>query len=158
MRLQVQQIASDDPDFVAALEAEQLPIDDLAEDGKRFFRFEENGALLGFGGLELTDGYALLRSIVVQPRSRGQGAGRRITEQLLQQASELGIAEAHLLTTSAASFFEAVGFQRIPRETAPPQILATRQASSLCPASTVLLMRRLSIPNHPSGFHFGDSR
>lgn len=81
MRLQVQQIASDDPDFVAALEAEQLPIDDLAEDGKRFFRFEENGALLGFGGLELTDGYALLRSIVVQPRSRGQGAGRRITEQ-----------------------------------------------------------------------------
>lgn len=146
MSLQVQQIAPDDPDFVAVLAAEQLPIDDLMESGRLFFSFEENGALVGFGGLELTGSSALLRSIVVPPRSRGQGLGQRITEQLLQQASELGMAEAYLLTTSAADFFEAAGFRRIPRVAAPPQILATRQASSLCPASAVLLMRRLSSP------------
>jgi len=145
---QVHEIAPDDPEFVAALMAEQLPVDDLAESGRVFFRFEENGVLLGFGGLELVGGYALLRSIVVPPRSRGHGAGKRITEQLLDQAAELGITEIYLLTTSAASFFEAAGFHRIQREAGPAQIPATRQASSLCPANAILLMRSLTKYTH----------
>ncbi|AWC23692.1 acetyltransferase [Aminobacter sp. MSH1] len=144
MSLQVQQIAPHDPEFVAALAAEELPVDDLTEDGRLFFRFEKDKALIGFGGMELVGDYALLRSIVVPPPSRGQGSGKRITEQLLQKAEGLGIAEVYLLTTSAADFFEAAGFERIAREAAPQQILATRQASSLCPSSAALLFCRLS--------------
>lgn len=144
---QVNRIAPDDPEFVAALAAEKLPVDDLTEGGRLFFRFEQNGMLLGFGGLELAGDYALLRSIVVPTRSRGQGTGKRITAQLLDQAAELGMTEIYLLTTSAAPFFEAAGFHRIQREAAPAQILATRQASSLCPANAILLKR--SLPKHP---------
>lgn len=146
MSHQVHRIAPDDPDLVAALAAEKLPTDDLMEAGRLFFRFEENGVLLGFGGLELVGDNALLRSIVVPPRSRGHGAGKHITGQLLDQAAERGITEIYLLTTSAAGFFEAAGFRRIQREAAPAQILATRQASSLCPANAVLLKR--SLPTH----------
>ena len=146
MSHQVHRIAPDDPDLVAALSAEKLPTDDLMEAGRLFFRFEENGVLLGFGGLELVGDNALLRSIVVPPRSRGHGAGKHITGQLLDQAAERGITEIYLLTTSAAGFFEAAGFRRIQREAAPAQILATRQASSLCPANAVLLKR--SLPTH----------
>ena len=147
----IQQIEPADAEFVVALAAEHLPTDDLAEDGRLFFRFEEDGNLLGFGGLELVGEYALLRSVVVPPRSRGQGAGKRITEKLLQRAAELGGTEIYLLTTSAAPFFEAAGFQRIERHAAPPEILATKQASSLCPSSAVLLTRRLSPPTTRSG-------
>ncbi len=146
MSHQIRRIAPDDPEFVDALAAEKLPTDDLTEVGRLFFRFEENGVLLGFGGLELVGAHALLRSIVVPPSSRGQGAGKRITEQLFDQAAALGITEIYLLTTSAAGFFEAAGFRRIQREAAPAQILATRQASSLCPANAVLLKR--SLPKH----------
>lgn len=151
MSLQAQQIAGDDADLVAALVAEHLPTDDLAEDGRLFFRFEDNGVLLGFGGLELAGDHALLRSIVVPPLARGQGAGKRITEQLMRKAADLGIAEAYLLTISAAPFFEAAGFQRIERHAAPPEVLATKQASSLCPSSAALLAQRVASPAPRSG-------
>lgn len=151
MSHQVHRIAPDDPDLVAALSAEKLPTDDLMEAGRLFFRLQDNGTVLGFGGLELLGDYALLRSIVVSPLARGQGVGRSITEQLMRKAEDLGIAEVYLLTTSAAPFFEAGGFQRIGRDVAPPEILATRQASSLCPSSAALLTRRLTPPTTRSG-------
>ena len=151
MSLQVEQIAGDDPDLAAALAAEHLPTDDLAEDGRLFFRLQDNGTVLGFGGLEMLGDYALLRSIVVSPLVRGQGVGKSITEQLMRKAEDLGIAEVYLLTTSAAPFFEAAGFQRIERHAAPLEILATKQASSLCPSSAVLLTRRLTPPTNRSG-------
>lgn len=151
MSLQAKQIAGDDADLVAALVAEHLPTDDLAEEGRLFFRFDDNGVLLGFGGLELVGDHALLRSIVVPPLARGQGAGKRITGQLMRKAADLGIAEAYLLTTSAAPFFEAAGFRRIERHAAPPEVLATKQASSLCPSSAALLTRRLTSPTSGSG-------
>lgn len=147
----IERIDPADAEFVAALVAEHLPTDDLAEDGRLFFRFDENGVLLGFGGLELVGDYALLRSIVVPPLARGQGAGKRITEQLMRKAADLAIAEAYLLTISAAPFFEAAGFQRIERHAAPPEVLATKQASSLCPSSAALLARRVASPAPRSG-------
>ncbi|WP_432284260.1 arsenic resistance N-acetyltransferase ArsN2 [Aminobacter sp. BA135] len=145
MNSTIQQIEPGDAEFVAALAAEHLPADDLAEDGRLFFRLQDNGMTVGFGGLEVVGDHALLRSIVVLPPARGQGAGKHITEQLLRKAEDLGISEVYLLTTSAAPFFEAAGFERVGRDTAPSKILATRQASSLCPSSAALLMRRLPL-------------
>ena len=49
-----------------------------------------------------------------------------------------------LATTSAADFFESVGFARIERAAAPTAILSTRQLSGLCPASATIM--RLNRP------------
>jgi arsenate reductase-like glutaredoxin family protein len=56
-----------------------------------------------------------------------------------------GARRAWLLTTSAAAFFQKAGFKVMPREQAPSAILATREAASLCPASSILLSRAISI-------------
>lgn len=125
-----------------ALEAAALPIDDLSEPGRRFFQYSQNGRAVAFGGFELHGADALLRSIVVLPEALGQGFGRHATAFLLSSAAGAGAGRAWLLTTSASSFFERLGFQTVRRELAPNAILATRQFSSLCP-STAALMSRL---------------
>lgn len=114
-----------------ALAAEGLPVDDLCEPGRRFFDFA-----VGFGGLESCGaGTALLRSVVVFPQHRGCGYGRRIAEALLSIASAQGAREVWILTTSAAGLFAKLGFVDIPRNAVPAAIAATRQFSTLCPAS-----------------------
>jgi N-acetylglutamate synthase-like GNAT family acetyltransferase len=55
----------------------------------------------------------------------------------------VGSVRAFLLTTSAAPFFESLGFARIDRTAAPEAILRTRQAASICPASAVLMVKDL---------------
>jgi arsenate reductase len=44
---------------------------------------------------------------------------------------------------SAVSFFTKLGFKAVDRATAPPAILASRQAAELCPASTALMSRQI---------------
>ncbi|SFU21144.1 arsenic resistance N-acetyltransferase ArsN2 [Mesorhizobium sp. YR577] len=148
MTFQAEQVTPDASDFIAALEVEQLPTDDLAESGRLFFRFSQNGKLVGFGGIELCGENILLRSIVVLPQARGQGIGRLITESLLKHAAVLGAKDSYLLTTSATDFFEAIGFKQIQRDAVPPEILATKQASALCPSTATFLTSVVS--NQPS--------
>ena len=132
------------PAFVEVLAAEHLPTDDLAEPGRAFFRIWRDGERLGFGGYELQGEDALLRSLVVVPGLRGQGLGRKVTEAVLRAAVEDGARRAWLLTTSAAPFFERMGFAPIARDDAPESIRSTRQAAQLCPSSAALMMRPLA--------------
>lgn len=137
-------IAGGDAGLAAALTRENLAVDDLGEPGRRFFVYRSlAGAVLGYGGYELYGTEALLRSIVVTPDSRGHGIGRNLVALLGYRALREGAQTAWLLTATAADFFEKLKFQRRAREDAPPAILATRQAQSLCPASAVLLAKKL---------------
>ncbi|MEQ1945085.1 arsenic resistance N-acetyltransferase ArsN2 [Mesorhizobium sp. VNQ89] len=133
---------SDVPDdMTAALLAAGLPVDDLAEDGRTFYRFLLDGQTVGFGGYERYGEAALLRSIVIAPGKRGAGLGRAFTEALMTDLSAQGVTDAYLLTTTASGFFQAVGFTETDRSSAPAAILATRQASALCPSTASLLSR-----------------
>ncbi|MBP2448375.1 arsenic resistance N-acetyltransferase ArsN2 [Rhizobium leguminosarum] len=139
--LDQQPVSSADEDLRAALKATQLPTDDLDEDGRSFFRFTDQNATVGYGGLEHYGNCALLRSLVVLPQQRGHGYGEAITRQLLAQATRGGVQTVYLLTDSATAFFERLGFAKVDRATAPAAILQTRQATSLCPASAALLAK-----------------
>ncbi|SMQ68377.1 Acetyltransferase (GNAT) family protein [Devosia lucknowensis] len=131
-------IPGSDGNFVAALSSAKLPVDDVGEAGRSFFRFEKDGCLLGYGGFELYDRDALLRSIVVPEESRGAGAGRMVAEGMLREIGNAGGKRVYLLTTSAATFFEHLGFVLTDRADAPATILGTRQASSICSSATLL--------------------
>lgn len=133
-------VPATDERFVSALRQAELPTDDLAEPGRKFFRYERDQQLLGYGGFELYGDDALLRSVVVLPQSRGTGAGRYVTEAILHEIGSLGGKRAYLLTTSAAAFFEHLGFMQTDRAAAPDAILQTSQASSIC--STAALLSR----------------
>jgi arsenate reductase len=137
-------IAAGANELRAALTAENLPVDDLEGEQRLFFRFSENGSTVGFGGFELHGDNVLLRSIVILPQARSRGLGRATTERLLRRAFDAGARNAYLLTTSAAPFFERNGFRPIDRRDAPADILATRQAASLCPSSATLMVRSIT--------------
>ncbi|UWU26267.1 arsenic resistance N-acetyltransferase ArsN2 [Rhizobium sp. WSM1274] len=126
-----------------ALAGAGLPVDDLIDAGRSFYRFSRGGETVGFGGLELYGETVLLRSIVVLSDQQGFGFGHAITLGLLDQAQRKGATAAYLLTETAAPFFQSLGFRPIGRDEAPAEILTTRQAASLCPASAALMVRSL---------------
>jgi N-acetylglutamate synthase-like GNAT family acetyltransferase len=138
--LEARPVAADAPELRAALTDANLPTEDLLNGGRSFFRFEQGGEPVGYGGYELYGENALLRSVVVVPQMRGKGFGRAVAEALLARARAAGARHAYLLTTSAEDFFTHAGFARIERTEAPPAILATRQAASIC--TTAPLMSR----------------
>ena len=133
-------IAADSPDLRAALDAAHLPTDDIAEPGRRFFRYDDGDEPVGYGGYELYGEDALLRSVVVLPAQRGKGLGRDLAEAVLAEAAAAGARHAWLLTTTAEDFFAHRGFTRIDRNAAPQAILETRQAATIC--STAALLTR----------------
>ena len=134
-----------DSGFVQALAEANLPVDDLADPDRVFYRFTQiDGTCIGYGGLELYGQDAFLRSIVVTPGLRNEGLGRNLVTLLLYRAYEQGGRRAWLLTLSAAAFFERLGFKPVTRENAPAAILNTRQARGLCPGTAVLLSRKIT--------------
>ncbi|MBL8577722.1 MAG: GNAT family N-acetyltransferase [Mesorhizobium sp.] len=135
-------------DMRAALAGADLPVDDLDDSPGVFFRFVVNGKTIGFGGYERYGDNALLRSIVVLPHARRKAAGKAITEALLVRLAGDGVRQVYLLTTSAAGFFQRLGFVKTERATAPAEILASRQAASLCPSSASLLVRQTNGASH----------
>ncbi len=141
--LDEQSASGHDQDLQTALLAAGLPIDDLTQSGRTFFRFADHGEVVGFGGLETYGDCALLRSVVVLTDQRRHGYGEAITRQMLDQASRGGARTVYLLTESSAAFFEHLGFASVDRADAPAAILQTRQASSLCPASAALLAKTI---------------
>ena len=136
-------IAAASPGFSAALAAAGLPADDLDLPDRAFFGFRLDGETVGFGGYEACGPDVLLRSIVVLPPYRGRGFGRDITAALAMRAGSGGARQAYLLTTTARAFFERLGFRVIDRRTAPAPILATREASALCPSTAPLMTKPL---------------
>lgn len=140
----IEEVSGNDRQLVATLTEAGLPVDDLSEPGRQFFRFTEKDRVVGFIGLEIHCGAAaLLRSLVVVPEVRGAGVGKAITGCALTRLSELGVTEAYALTTTAASFVKSLGFVPCAREAAPSAIRGSRQFAGLCPASAVLLRRPL---------------
>jgi amino-acid N-acetyltransferase len=107
-----------------------------------FFRFEAD-SLVGYGGLEGDGADRLLRSIVIPTDRRGHGLGRALVATLEQQARDLGVRRLHLLATTAAPFFRALGYADADRGAAPPAVASSREFTGLCPASAAYLVKAL---------------
>ena len=82
-----------------------------------------------------------MRSLVVTQKDLGRGLGRRLVDAVEILAAETGVRSIYLLTTSAEAFFEYLGFRRISREETPAAIRSTREFSSLCPATAVVMVK-----------------
>jgi len=144
--LEAEEINASDAEFEAALRSASLPTDDLGQSNGKFFRFSNrDGDQVGFGGVEFYGKNALLRSIVVSPDSQKQGHGRAITRLLLRYADIQGAEFGYLVTTDMAQFFDKLGFHPVNRSDVPEAILASPQASGLCPATASILTRSVSI-------------
>jgi len=129
---------------LALLEASGLPAADLrAGRPVTLLAAVADDDLRGCVGYELSGDVALLRSLAVRPSARGGGAGRELVAAAESHARDSGAATIFLLTTTAAAFFERLGYQRIARDTAPAFIADSPQFLGLCPGTAVLMMRRV---------------
>ncbi|WP_434611235.1 arsenic resistance N-acetyltransferase ArsN2 [Pseudomonas sp. R1-7] len=126
-----------------ALESEKLPAADIELPGRTFFEFALSGNIVGWGGFETYGADGLLRSLVVERAYRSKGVGTSLLNLLELKAAELGIIRLHLLTTSASSFFEQMGYENLPRGAAPALISLTEQFKGLCPGSAYYMSKAL---------------
>jgi len=144
--LEAEEISPIDDEFGATLRSASLPTDDLGQSNGTFFRFSDRqGNRVGYGGIEFYGKDALLRSIAVRPETQKHGYGSAITRLLLRYADIQGAETGYVLTTEAALFFGKLGFHPIERAAVPAAILATPQATRLCPATASVLTRSVSI-------------
>ena len=121
-----------------------LPIDDLDEaDLSHFLGLGPRNRPVGVVGLELMGATALLRSLAVDAGARGAGSGTALVEAAEGHAMREGVEAVYLLTTTAERFFERLGYVRVARDKAPPEIRRTREFGELCSDTAVLMVKDL---------------
>jgi amino-acid N-acetyltransferase len=85
----------------------------LYEAVQEFWVAEENGRIVGCGALHVMwEDLAEIRTVAVDPASRGRKIGHQIVTRLIDQARELGVARVFCLTFETR-FFGTFGFTEI---------------------------------------------
>ena len=106
----------------------------------------ESGAFLGCGALHLYGPHlSEIRSIVVRPEAKGQGAGGRILRALLEEANEQGVA-AVCLFTRIPDFFFHFGFRMAERAQMPDKVYKDCQSCPRLYACDEVAMVRGPLP------------
>jgi len=127
-------------DILDLLSLVQLPHDGVAENVNDFLvARDESSRLIATIGLEHHGHTALLRSAAVAPAYQGCGIGSRLTEQLLERATNNGTERVVLLTSTASEFFaRRFGFCETSRTAFDKQLAASpewnlpRCSSAVC--------------------------
>jgi amino-acid N-acetyltransferase len=106
----------------------------------------ESGVFLGCGALHLYGPHlAEVRSIVVKPEAKGQGAGGRLLRSLLQEAEEQSVT-AVCLFTRIPDFFFHFGFRVVDRTALPDKIYKDCQTCPRLYACDEVAMVRGPLP------------
>ena len=125
----------------AALKKTGLPTDDIDERDLLFWRFETRDDVpVGFGGLEIHDKDALLRSLVVLPPLRRIGFGAAIVAALELEARVLGCRAIYLLTPDPA-LFARLGYRDCKRNELPDAITSNKQFAQSYPANAATMTK-----------------
>jgi amino-acid N-acetyltransferase len=130
-------------ELAKALVEANLPIADIAEPGRRFFRVSHTDTTIGFAGIEGDGPDQLLRSFVIVAEHRRVGLGSAMLALIEQEARAGAVMRLHLLTTSAAPFFAKHGYAPADRAAAPAAIAKSREFAGICPASAAYLIKPL---------------
>ncbi len=106
----------------------------------------ESGVFLGCGALHLYGPHlAEVRSIVVKPEAKGQGAGGRLLRSLLEEAEEQSVT-AVCLFTRIPDFFFHFAFRVVDRTTLPDKIYKDCQTCPRLYACDEVAMVRGPLP------------
>ena len=137
--------AEDFPAIIALLKASRLPTDDLCEERVgHFVVATAEGSLVGVCGLEVFGDAGLPRSLAVEPAWRGSGLGERLVAENERRAHAAGLSALYLLTTTAQTYLQRLGYEDVPRDGVPAAIAAHPQFRGLCPASAKCMRKMLA--------------
>ena len=120
-----------------------LPDEDTGNHIEHFLVARSGDDLAGTVGLELAGSSGLLRSLAVGERYRRQGLATQLVDRLLAYSHASGIESLYLLTLTSGDFFRRRGFAMADRSSAPKQIAATHEFSTLFPDTAALMVRSI---------------
>ena len=126
------------------LKSNKLPYQDIQLDGNILISYHDgDGKMIGSGGLEFYNSYALLRSVAVDEKQRGKSFGKYIVGDLLDRARGNSMKSVFLLTETAHDFFLQRGFVDTSRDRVPVEIKESSEFKSVCPVSATCMVYHL---------------
>lgn len=134
---------ADLPSIVSLLERGHLPLAGIEAHVEAALVAREGARIVGCAAVELYDDAGLLRSVAVDPSSRGQGLGIRLTEAALALARQRGAQTMYLLTETAAEFFPRFGFRAIARDQVATAVRQSAEFTGACPDTAQAMMAEL---------------
>jgi amino-acid N-acetyltransferase len=137
--------AADLPAVLSLLRGAGLPTEDMSPNSAlQMWVLEHLGTITGAIALEGagTDG-RLLRSLVVDGAHQGCGWARVLVARAEDAALAEGVMQIVLLTETAQALFRHLGYEAIPRSSAPANLQSTAEFRSLCPNSAVCMVKQL---------------
>jgi amino-acid N-acetyltransferase len=133
--------STDLPAVRTLLQRASLPLDGVQDFFPAHYTVAEQGQqVVAAIGVETYGKQGLLRSAVVADELRGSGLGSELARERLQWSKTIGLDAVYLLTTTAAPFFDRLGFARVDRSAVPADLAAAPEFASICP-STAIVMR-----------------
>jgi amino-acid N-acetyltransferase len=137
--------AAPNAEQIAALQAAGLPIDDFENSVPRlWWQAAQGDAWIGIIALERHGNVGLLRSLLVRQDGRRYGIGRDLVAAVESAAASVGLDALYLLTTDAEGYFAKLDYATVERAEVPDAVRATAQFSCLCPASAIVMRKRLA--------------
>jgi N-acetylglutamate synthase-like GNAT family acetyltransferase/protein-tyrosine-phosphatase len=127
----------------ALLAASHLPLAGVPDDLKGFV-VADDGRIVGAAAVEVRGVAGLLRSVAVDPPYQGRGLGAALVDRARERARAAGVEDVFLLTTTAENYFPRHGFAVASRDTVPQALRESEEFRGACPASAVLMHRRLA--------------
>ena len=131
------------PVVLDLLRRADLPTEGVAEHFRNFVVVRDDACVVGAAGLELCGEDGLLRSVVVEPASRGSGLGALLVEGACDLARRSELRGLYVLTTTAREYFVGQGFADCPRDEAPAGIRESWEFRAGCPSSSAFMKRSL---------------
>ncbi len=129
--------------IIHLLLSNQLPSLDIHSLNIELFVGLHHQEIIATLGIEKYDDVALVRSFCVQEAFRSQRIGEAMLQYLFQHCQYENIQSLYLLTTTAENYFKRYGFKTIERATVPVVIQQTKEYSSLCPSSAIMMSKKI---------------
>ncbi|GAB5537616.1 MAG: hypothetical protein Rubg2KO_38650 [Rubricoccaceae bacterium] len=143
-------IPTDLTDVLALLERSGLPTSDLADADPDDFRIAERaGEVVGCVAVETHGTHGLLRSLAVDAGARGTGLGMHLVAAAEALARQRELESLVLLTETAESLFERLGYVQMDRAAAPEVIRQSSEFSSVCCCTSAVAMGKILSPTRP---------
>lgn len=99
-------------------------LNELYENLRDFFVYEEKGRIIGCAGLHICwDDLVEIKSLAVESRYQKQGIGRKLVDACIAEAKGLGAGSVFTLTY-VPDFFRKIGFKKIEHKKLPHKIWA----------------------------------
>jgi len=134
---------ADFPEIINLLAECELPQSDVSAEKQNFIIAEIDHKIVACAGFEAYNEKALFRSLAVKPLHRNMQIAQVLTQKVIESGEEQGISAFYLLTTTADSYFEKLGWSTIDRTKVPDVIRSTTEFSSICPSSAICMFYEL---------------